>query len=286
MPDAMRPNPRRRGGKALRVIARVVGAIGVVVSVALAVGALVARGRVIDRVDEIAGKIDAGVAKGVGLFATVRKGVGGASARVRSLGDAARDAAREGPTDAEATLKRARALAEVAVGVQDEYREIRATYDEARAKVVSALDQLDALDEVLPAVSIPKGPREAIAALDEKVRTLDANLAELLLVSLPSEDSVPMVMVARVAERVDKTAGAIDAVSGRLGDAMARLAILRAKIAMRVDAAKRVVTWTSIALVLACLYAAFLHGVLYRSGSRPCREAAREPSANPAGVDR
>jgi len=266
MSDESQAASSRRMTRALGTIGQAVGVLGALISVVLAVVVLLGCGRVVDRLDEMAARIDAGIARGVPLLAAARERVEGTSALVGALGDAV--AARAGTTGTDA--EGARVLLEKTKDVSDRYLEIRASYADARKHVVSALDRLNTIDDLIPALRVPQGPVETLAALDERVRLLDANVMGLLS-AVPEAGTGPV--VAAILEKVGSVKAALTGVSAGLGDTGARLQGLQERTAASANRIHTLVTVATVALVAALLYASLLHAVLYREGRRMRRGA-------------
>ena len=250
----------------LGATAQVVGVLGVLLGVVLAVVVVLGRSRVVDRLDAMAAKVDAGIARGVPLLAAARKRVEGASALVGDLGRNVEG--RAGATGADP--ERAVALRERTRELSDKYLGIRASYAEARAHVVAALERLNAVDDMIPALRVPRGPVDALAALDERVRLLDAKVMGLLS-AVPEAGSGPV--AATILEMVGHVEVALAAVSAGLDDTGARLQGLQERTAASADRIRALVTIATVALVVAFLYASLLHAVLYRAGRRMRRGA-------------
>ena len=156
--------------------------------------------------------------------------------------------------------------------LSDRYHAMRASYAEAREHVVAALDRLNTIDDLVPAVRVPQGPVEALAALDERIRLLDTNLMGLLSVA---SETGPALIAAAIVEKVGIVEAALTAVSAGLEDTGVRLQALRDRVSTGADRVHTLVTVATVALVGAFLYASLLHAVLYRAGRRMRRGGAR-----------
>jgi hypothetical protein len=244
-----------------------VGALGAIIGVVLVVVVLLGRGRAADRLDEIAAKVDAGIAKGIPLLAAARERVEGATAVVGAVGTNVE--ARADSSDAAAEVNEA--LQKSAAELSDRYLGMRARYAEAREHVVAALERLNTIDLMLPAISVPTGPVEALASLDERVRVLDTNLMGLIK-DLPDADSGPVATA--VQEKVGRVKAALLAVASGLGDTGDRLQGMRTNTAAHANRVHTLITVTAIVVILALLYSALLHWVLYHAGRRKRREAS------------
>ena len=220
-----------------------VGALGAIVGIALVVVVLLGRGRAADRLDEIAAKVDAGIAKGIPLLAAARERVEGATEVVGAVGTNVE--ARAGSSDAAAEVNEA--LQKSAAELSDRYLGMRARYAEAREHVVAAL-----------------------ASLDVRVRVLDTNLMGLIK-DLPDADSGPVATA--VLEKVGQVKVALLAVASGLGDTGDRLQGMRTSTAAHANRVHTLITVTAIVVILALLYGAALHWVLYHAGRRTQRGA-------------
>jgi hypothetical protein len=222
-------------------------------------------------VDALAAKIDDGIAQGLPLLGRARDRVREVLDLVEALDVAVRArAADAGPVTAEvqALLDRASALA-------DRYLALRAAYADAHERAALVLERLAVLEETVPGLTLSRASADALAALDERVRALDADLVRIL-------EAVPQAASRPVAEAITATVAragaALRATSERIPVAEVRLGELRREVDQRVD---RVRTWLTVAAVLwtlAWLYGAFLHVVLFRWAGRrdppPCAPPA------------
>lgn len=261
MSDEKRPAPPTSRAKAWGSIAQGVGVLGVVIGVVLAIVVLVMRGRAADRLNEIANRIDDGLAKGVPLFAAARERIDGMSTLVKDFGakvEAGEGAA--GRAEEAGKVLRAKVTA-----LSERYAGMRTSYVAARERAFAALDRLETIDEMIPAVDVPKGPVDALSSLDERVRALDTDLLALMA-SASDADSGPL--AAAVTEKVSKVEATLSAAAAGIGDVGDRLARLRAAASVSASRIHRLVTIAAIVLAVAFLYAALLHVVLYRAGRR------------------
>jgi hypothetical protein len=109
--------------------------VGIVVSLVLIVGLVLGRGTVVDRVDQLAARVDDGLAKASPVLETASTRVSEVSARVGELVLAAEArAADPGPA-----AEKVQALLEKANELSDRYLALRASYAEARDRIANAL---------------------------------------------------------------------------------------------------------------------------------------------------
>jgi hypothetical protein len=250
-------SPSQRS-RVLGMTGQTAGAVGIVVSLVLVVVVILGRGWAVDRVDEVALKIDDGLAKGVPLLDTASEKVSTVAGRVGVVVDALEaEAADPGPVPA--LLQN---LVAKANDVSDKYLELRATYTDARTKLAGVLDTLQTLDRLVPGIDLPAGPVDALTALDERIQALDGSVMSVIG-ALP--DVGDGQAIAALAEQAAKLETALTTVTAGLDEAQAKLDNLRAEVAATADTVNTVITIAAIVLVLAFLYSALLHWVLYRS---------------------
>lgn len=245
--------------KAASVGGQAVGIVGIVVCLALAVGVLVGRGWLVTQVDAVIASVDDQLAKGIPLLAQADTAVTQVSATVTDVGDAA-TAVTNATNPAPALVQ---GLSAKVSAVSERYLPLRAAYADARANVVSTLDRLQTLDRLVPGVSVPQGPVDAVASLDTAIRTVDSSVMLILGANTGAKAAVETAAV--VAETTPKVEAALADVQTRLGEAEARLGEVRTQLADTGATIDRLITVVSLVLILALLYVAFLHFVLFRS---------------------
>lgn len=251
-------SPSQRG-RVLGMTAQTAGVVGIVVSLVMIVVVILGRGWAVDRVDQVALRIDDGLAKGVPLLDTASQKISNVAGRVGVVvGVLETQAADPGPVPA-----LLQDLVAKANDVSDQYLELRATYTDARAKLAGVLDTLQALDRLVPGIDIPDAPVDALTSLDEKLVALDGTVMSVIG-ALPNVGDGQA--IAALAEQAAKLETALTTVTAGLDEAEAKLTALRAEVAATADTVNTVITLVTLVLVLAFLYSALLHWVLYRSG--------------------
>jgi hypothetical protein len=245
--------------------AQTAGVVGIVVCLALIVGVILLRGWAIDRVDGIAGKVDAGIAKGVPLIDAASTRVTEVSARVGLVANAAAARAAD-PGPAPVLVQ---TLQSAIASASDRYLALRAGYADARETVVSALDRLNTIDRLVPAISIPEGPVDALAALDARARELDASVMEII-------DADPGIgsgqAAAAIADKASQVEAKLQQVTTALTEAKTRLTDLRAEVQAKADQVKNLITLGTLVAILVLVYSILLHWVLFRSGRQMRRD--------------
>jgi hypothetical protein len=249
---------RKRRDRVLGTVGQLLGIVGLVVCLLLVVGAVVGREWAVGTVDDVSTAVDAQIAKVDPLLTQASAKVGEISGRVGAVGDiAAGIAADPSPGGAVAdTLRSGLAT------VSDRYQALRANYADVRESVVSMVDRLQTLGRIVPGVSIPQGPIDALAALDTRLQAFDAKVSGLITID-PGQGPVN-----RAAAAISQAANDINAkildLQGGIGDVQQRVSTLRTRISDAAGTIKTGITLGEIGSILLLLYLAFLNWVLFR----------------------
>ena len=252
------PPAGRRRDRVLGTAGQIAGVVGIVVCLLLAVGVVFGRGWAVGTVDDVAAAVDAQIAKADPLLTQASAKVGEISGRVSTVADiAAGIAADPSPGGAVADTLRS-ALA----SVSDRYQALRSNYVDLRESVQSVVDRLQTLDRLVPAISIPQGPVDALAALDARLQAFDAKVTGLITIE-PGQGPVN-----KAAAAIAQAAGEIDAritdLQGGIGEVQQRVSALRTKLSDTTGTIKLGITLGAIGSILLLFYLAFLHWVLFR----------------------
>jgi methyl-accepting chemotaxis protein len=248
-----------RRARTLGTAAQAAGVVGIVVCLVLAATLLLVRGRLVDRVGALGARVDSAITSAVPLLDRAQSRVDQLSAGVGEVATAAQARA-EQPGQVTTTIQ---ALLDRAATLSQRYLELRESYAEARDRVSRASEALDAVDRLIPGISVPPGPGEALQDLDQRLQELDAKVMGLIA-AIPSSDAVQP--AAAVAAKAQDVQSSIDGLSARFDAAKARLQSAQAEVASLSDTAQTAITITTVLLVVVLLYLAFLHWVLFRTG--------------------
>jgi hypothetical protein len=266
-----RPSRRTRAGGAL---GQGVGVLGIAVCLLLALGALLASGWASARVDDVAGGLDGGVAQVLPLVDAASAEATEVSTQAGALAVAADQVA----VDPAAVPARLQAVLARVSTVSNRYLVLRGSYAGIREQAVSLLDRLRTFDELVPAVAIPQGPVDRLAALDARARALDARV--MALINAGAAAGAVNETARRVADEARGVESAMGEVSVALGEVEGQLNDLRAGIASAAGSVKTAILLVALVLVVLLLYLAGLHLLLFRwsRGMGRTRAVAAEPS--------
>jgi hypothetical protein len=263
------PRPRRRD-RVLGTVGQIAGVVGIVVCLLLVIGVIVGDAWAVGTVDDVAAAIDAKIAKVDPLLTQASAKVGEISGRVSTVADiAAGIAADPSPGGAVADALRA-GLA----SVSDRYQTLRSNYAGVRESVQSVIDRLQTLDRLVPAISIPQGPVDALAALDARLQEFDAKVSGLITID-PGQGPVNQAAAA-IAQKAGDINAKITDLQGGIGDVQQRVSALRTKLSDTSGTMKLGITLGAVGSILLLLYLALLHWVLFRHAGEIRR---RQPAA-------
>jgi len=261
------PRPRRRD-RVVGSIGQVVGVVGIVVCLLLVIGVIVWDGWAVGTVDDVAAAVDAKIAKAEPLLDQASAKVGEISGRVSTVADiAAGIAADPSPGGAVADALRA-GLATVS----DRYQTLRSNYAGVRESVQSVVDRLQTLDRLVPAISIPQGPTDALAALDARLQEFDAKVSGLITID-PGQGPVNQAAAA-IAQKAGEIDARITDLQGGIGDVQQRVSALRTKLSDTSGTIKLGITLGAFGSILLLFYLALLHWVLFRHSGEIRRKAS------------
>jgi hypothetical protein len=260
MTDAPSPTPSvGTSRKAASVGGQTVAVVGIVVCIVLAALVILARGWAVDQVDAVGTSIDAGLARGIPALEAADTRVADVGTRIQEVADAAAAVA---TSDAVAPQV-AQALSGRLSGISERYLPLRAGYADARSDLVSALDRVQAVQRFVPGLTVPQGPIDALASLDESIRAVDERITGILAAN--QAGTAIRETAQRVADAAPGVQSALDDVSSRLATAEARLNEARADVTSTMDRITNLITLVTLVILALLVYVAALHVVLLRA---------------------
>jgi hypothetical protein len=248
--------------KAASVGGQTLAVVGIVVCIVLAALVILARGWAVDQVDAVGDSIDAGLARGIPALQAADTRVAEVGTRVQEVADAATAVA---TSDAVAPQV-AQALSGRLSGISERYLPLRAGYADARSDLVSALDRVQAVQRFVPGITVPQGPIDALASLDQAVRAVDERITGILAAN--QAGTAIRETAQRVADAAPGVQTALGDVSTRLANAETRLNEARADVTSTMDRITSLITIVTLLILVLLVYVAALHVVLLRSAGR------------------
>lgn len=148
----------------------------------------------------------------------------------------------------------------------DRYREFRSAYGDLRGQIVSAIDTLQGIDRFVPMFSVPQGPIDALATVDQAVQELDSKVTEL--VSLASSGGETSEAATRLASQAHDVEATLTSVAAKVRSVTDTVDGLRAEAADLGSTVSQVLTISTLALTLLTAYILALHVALWVLGRR------------------
>jgi len=254
---------KTRGSHPTRgLIAQIFAIVGIVACIVLIVGLWLGRSWVYDGITGLTGSIDAALDRAAAA-------AGQAGTRVdevaTEMGDTA-DTAQAVADDPAVARDQLQPVAARVTGVVDRYRGFRAAYAGLHETVVGAVDTMQRIDRFVPWISVPEGPINALAAVDQRISGLDQAVTDLAGVG----DGVGAVQgtATKMAEASRRAETALTGVSGGFTNLQSEISNAQADLARLTDILGTVLLIASVILTLLLLYIIVLHVVLWSAGSR------------------
>ena len=249
---------RRKRDRALGTAGQVIGIAGIVVCLLLIVGVVFARGWAVTTVDDVSSTIDTQIAKVLPLLDTAQSTVGEVSGRVSTVADIAAAIAADPSPGGDL----ADGLRTAIAGVNERYQGLREGYAGVRESVFSVVDRLQTLDQLIPGLSIPQGPIDALTTFDMRLQEFDSKVNDLLTIEPGSGP------VNEAAGRISQAANGLDTrlaeVEMSIGEVETKVGALRTDLANVTGTIDAAITAVTISIVLLLLWIALLHWVLFR----------------------
>ncbi len=250
---------RPRFGRAFQVA----GVAGFVVCLVLVLGVWLGRAWAVTQVDGVVGSLDAGLMR-AGAAATEASGeidkVAAGMGDVASVADQAANGSITVPPEV------SQAIGTRLSAAADRYRSFRAAYGNLREQVVSVVDTLQSIDRFIPGISVPQGPIDALANLDERVQALDSSVTEL--VTLANGAGTGRDAAAQLASQAADTQATLTDASSLVQSVTDTTDALQREVNDAGSTANLLFTIIAIVFTLVILYVAALNVALWALGGR------------------
>lgn len=259
-PAAVAPAPPRPSkGRAMSRVGQVVGIVGIVLSLVLAVGSITGSLWLTGQIGTLAAEVDSRIAEAQPKLDALDARISEVKATVDDV-VAVADAAAQVATPGDGVLA---TLQERLGGLSSRYAGLRNAYSDVREKVTGALAGLQVLERIIPGFQVPQEPLDALNGLDAKVQELDAGISGIL--DTKFDGGTLRDVAATVAEKIGMVSGGLDKVLGVIDEVGVRVTDARAEIASLASQISTYVTLGGALVTLLFLYMAFLHWVLFRT---------------------
>ncbi len=257
-PPAPPATTRRKRDRILGTTGQVVGIVGIVVCFVLIAGVVFGRGWAVSTVSDVTATIDAKITEVSPVLTQAHSTVGEISGKVSTVADIAAGIA----ADPNPGGQFAQTLRDAVSGVNDRYQSLRAGYAGIRETALSIIDKLQTLDRIIPGLTIPQGPIDALNTFDARLQEFDAKVNDLLTID-PGNGPVN-----QAAAKISAAASGIDSKLQDVQDGITavddRVTQLRTDITNVADTVNLVITLATVFIIVLLLYMALLHWVLFR----------------------
>lgn len=235
---------------------RIGATVGIVVCAILIVVTILGRFYAVGKVDELAGRVDSGLQRGVTLVDT-------ASGRIQPIVDAAgtvADAAESAAASPTGPIANIAGLLGEITGLGERYRQFKSAWDDARVTILGAFERLHTIDALIPQLAIPSGPEDAFRALDERIQNLDQTFTDLAAAT-PLGD-LSNQAAGNIAQKARAVESGVGGIVGALDDAETRLQQARADVQSLAGTLNLAITLLLLIFILGFLYIVLLNWLL------------------------
>jgi hypothetical protein len=166
------PHPRR---PVLGAIAQVLGIAGAIVCALAIAGVLLGQSWAKDRLDALAQDVVEALDRAVGVSEDALAGIAAGIEEADGIGTAAQTLA-SAPTIDEAAMQ---ALIARVAPLAERYQAIRDRYVVLRERATTFMEVARRVDQLIPGITLPEGPVEPLARVDQGLANLDQALVDL-----------------------------------------------------------------------------------------------------------
>ena len=257
-------------------LATILGVIGIIVCLVVAVGVWVVRPPVTDKTHEVAAIVTDGLQQVSDLTAVAADRLTKAS---DSLGNITSllDSVAASPLVDTAVGTKVRDL--VSGFVEGPYADVHQSVAGLRQRLTSIADVVQKLDAAIPGIELPGVVTSTIDDVDSKLTQLDGTVATINQVA--GNGVTTSQQVTALSTQVGNIQDVVDAIVPALGTAKTQVAEVQAKVDRVSDRVDGWITWGALGTTILFIYLALLNVLLYKQGRRWIAAAAA-PTA-PAG---
>jgi hypothetical protein len=244
-------------------LATIVGVVGIVGCLAVAVGAWVVRPAVTDRAHEIVAIVDNGLQKTSELtdvattrLTTVSEKLGSITSILDSVADSP--------------------LVDTAVGtavrdaisgfVEGPYANLKADVSGLRERVLSIADVVTQLDAAIPGIELPGVVTDTITDVDARLTSLDSTVQSVNQVA--GNGVTTSEQITQLSTQVGEIQQVVDTVVPALGTAKTQIGEAQVRLDTTSDRIDSTINWVAIIVTIVFIYLALLNVLLYQQGRR------------------
>jgi hypothetical protein len=244
-------------------LAMILGVVGIVAGLALVPLAFFARGWVTDRVDAVVSQVQEGLDRGVLYADEVQTSLEDLNATAADIQAQADEVASDPVVNGPAVQALASTVDRLISGP---YAQLRSAYVGFSERIFAVTDAMQAVDRLLPGVTLPNVVIDDLHAVDDRLAEVDETVTGI---QTRLEDGIT---VADQAAEVSQFAGQVQAGIGRINEGIDRAQTRVEEVQQQLEDLNSrvggVVTIGVVVLAIIGLYLAGLHVLLFQQGRR------------------
>jgi hypothetical protein len=244
-------------------LATVLGVIGVIVCLVVAVGVWVVKTPVADKAHEVAAIATEGLQKASDLTDVAADRLTKASDNLGNI-TALIDSVAASPLVDTAVGTKIRDL--VSGFVEGPYANVHESMSGLRERLTSIADVVQKLDAAIPGIELPGVVTSTIDDVDAKLTQLDSTVATVNQVA--GNGVTTSEQLTAVSTQVGQIKEVVDAIVPALGTAKTQIGEAQAKVAQTDDRIESWITWGALITSIVFIYLALLNVLLYQQGRR------------------
>ena len=244
-------------------VAQIAAIVGIVICLAVILGAWLGGGYVRSKVDDLSTGVNGGLGRASDAVDTVASRLDDAAAKVGVLAQNATDAAAN-PTAPDALS----GLAERYANFYNAYQDFRARYAQAKENLTSAITSLQRVASLLPGVNAPDPPG-VLPAIDQKLQAID----DALTAALPQPGQPTSATATAIATAATAVQGMITDLSTSVRGLKDDVANVQAKANSTLDLIRNLIVGLSIVVTILFVWVLILNFFLWHLGRVWKREA-------------
>jgi hypothetical protein len=255
-------------------LAMALGVIGFIASLLLATGVWVVKPNFQARVDGLFAQADSGLQRAATLTDNVQARLAEVTGRVDDI-KTRTDAFAAAPV-LDGTVATAIATT-ITDFVSGPYANLRSEYAALKERVTNVGESLQALDNAVPAITLPGTARERLQEIDAQFVQIDA---QVTAIGEATAEGLPVPGVAaRISGLVAQAQTFLTGIVDRVNEVEARLQQTRDRLTSANESIRTGLTLSAAAVTILGLYLAGLHILLFQQGRRWTRRGHTTPPA-------
>ncbi len=244
-------------------LATILGVIGIVICLGVAIGVWAVRGPVSDRAHEIAAIATEGLQKASDLTDTATARLTTTSENLGNITSVLTSAAASPLVDTAVGTK----IRDLVSGfVEGPYADVHESVAGLRERLTSISDVVQRLDTAIPGIELPGVVTSTIDDVDARLTQLDSTVASVNQIA--GNGVTTSEQLTALSTQVSQIQGVVDTIVPALGTAKTQIAEAQTKVAQVSDRVDSWLTIGALGTTILFIYLALLNVLLYKQGRR------------------